>query len=268
MRRLQTIRLLFEVGIARRGITLQEATPKNIFVVPSGVSVFIADEVMALVKKSFGHYTMDDENFNRLIECIDKAGSDRPMVPVIRIGAGPTEKSARFSVRVVQIVNGGWRGPECQEKEVMLTFTLPVSQIEMVSDGVAQMAAPLWLIMEKLKDKAASKWGAKSRSASSVAREFVPATLRATTSPRVIALKAWLETVRDELLIENSRDSHAAALLKAENERLVSELFQQYLSIESPSIQSASAMSIQISKKHGRTVSNLFGQRVGASRRK
>lgn len=263
---MRTVRFRLEVGTASRSITLQQTATNNIFALPGGADAFIADEVITLICNRIGSYRMDDEHFNRLIECIDMAKSDRRMVPVSRIGAGPTEKSARFSARVVQIINDGLNGPERQKKEVTLSFTLPVSQVEMVGDEPPQMAAPLWLIIEKLKDKAASEWGAKSRSVSSVVGEFVPATLRAAASPKVIALKAWLTTVRDELSDEDRRNHHAATLLKAENEMLAAEFFQRYLAIESPSTQTLSAMGIQISTKHGMRVSDLFRKKVRESR--
>lgn len=255
-------RFRFEVGTANRCISLTQAATNNVFALPGGADAFIADEVIKLLSDSFNFYRMDGEHFDRLIECIDNAKSDRRMVPVSRIGAGPTEKSARFSVRVIQTINDGLDGPEGERKEVKLTFTLPISQVELVGDEPPQTAAPLWLIIEKLQAKATNGWGAKSRSASSVVGEFVPATLRAATSPKVIALKAWLTTVRDELSDEDKRNRDADTLLKAENERLANEFFQQYLAVESPSNLTWIHMKVQINTKHGKWVSQLFEKKV------
>lgn len=259
------VRFRFEVGTTNRSIALQQVAT-NMFALPGGADAYIADEVLKLITQPFSFYRMDGEHFDRLIECIDNAKSDRRMVPVNRIGAGPTEKSARFSVRVIQTINNGPDRPEDQKKEVTLTFTLPVSQVETVGDEPPQLAAPLWLIIEKLKAKSTSEWGAKSRSANKVGGEFVPATLRAATSPKVIVLKAWLTTVRDELSNEDKSKRDAHAVLKTETERLAEEFFQQYLTAESPSIATSIKWGIQIHTKHGERVSELFKKKALKSR--
>lgn len=188
-------------GFASRRVSLQKLKD-DIYVLPGGEQVFIANAVRKLLlnRELAGRCHLGDQQFKQIMDCIDESGSDKALVPVHRIGAGPTDKSARFSAKLIQGINDGQHGPEVEKKEATLTFTLPVSQIETVGDG--QLAAPLWLILEKIKDKANSKWGAKYRAENSVVSEFVPATLRAATSSRVLALKAWLATIRDELMEE------------------------------------------------------------------
>jgi hypothetical protein len=256
MASVKEIPINFRIGMSYRRVSVKKMKA-DIYILPSGEEVFIATSVWKLIACCEGAGILDDQRFNRIMVCIDESGSDRPMVPVSRIGAGPTEKSARFSVSVIQKINDGLHGPENKQKEKKLTFTLPVSQIENVGNDL--MAAPLWLILEKLKDKANSKWGAKSRRANSVKSEFVPATLRATTSPRVLALKAWLTSIRNDIVNDEENRKIAANLEWIKLKNGSEEFFQRYLDSDKTD-KTIFSLKIGFSKAYG--PSDIFQKKV------
>lgn len=226
------VRLGVESISCDRSITLQkkQEANKGIFILLDGKEAYIADPVMKLVADRYESCRLDGEHFNRLMECIDDSGSERPMVPAQRVGAGPTEKSARFKIDVLQKVSDGTR--EGKQNSTTLIFTLPVSQIEDVGEG--QLAAPLWLILEKLQQKSSNQWGKKHRQDNSIASEFVPAPLRATTSPRVIALKEWLNIVRVELLLEEENKNQFREKENEENAKIAADIFAE-IPLDAPS---------------------------------
>lgn len=208
-----------------RSFTLQrkQGANKNIFILPNGQEAYVAEPVLQILAKPFNTCRLEGEHFERLMTVIDGAGSERPMVPVNRVGAGPTEKSAKFKVDVIQKVADGTR--EGNPKPTTLTFTLAVSQIEDVGEG--RLAAPLWLILEKLQQKSSSQWGKKHRQNNSIASEFVPSPLRSTMSPRMTALKEWLAVMRTELLEEERNLKHAQDKKSQEDEKIAADVFSK-----------------------------------------
>ena len=126
-------------------------TKNNIYILPNGKEGYIADIVLKKIMQQFeNRCKLNDENFDQLMTLIDESGSEMPMVPVSRVGPGPTDMSGKYTVNIIQKINNGT--PYHDSKQRKLTFTLPVSQIKNVKDD--ELAAPLWLIEEKLKQKA------------------------------------------------------------------------------------------------------------------
>lgn len=201
-----TLRLGVFNRVECRFIKMQKVEKASgVYILPNGQEAYIADSVRRFICPDvYETCRLDGENYDRLLQAIDDAGSEKPMVPVKRVGAGPTEKSASYAVDVIQKIADG--SQEGEKNRTSLKFTLPVSQIEDVGEG--QLAAPLWLILEKLKQKSTSQWGAKHRQKNSVVSEFVPALLKAKTSTRVRAFKEWLVVQRDELLEEARSKDH------------------------------------------------------------
>lgn len=246
----------FRAGSAVRKIALLKTGNDLYCVLPSGSEIYLAAPVRSLICGREGPCRLDAENFEQLMSCIDASGSDRLMVPLTRVGAGPTDKSARFDVKVIQSIDDGLRGPENEKIDATLTFTLPVSQIEAIGD---QMAAPLWLITEKLKDKANSKWGSKFRSSNSIVGEFAPATLRAASSAKVVALKDWLRTVQNELVDEDARIRLEAAEKSRELGEIADQYLTEYLEMGPESFQK---LKIKVYTLHGEGAASRFHRKV------
>ena len=98
----------------------------DIFELPDGQQVYIPFDVrQIIICDDF------DTRFEQIMQKIDSSETDKKMVPVTRVGAGPTEKSAKFSVDVVQSI---MNHEEQEEKYKKVIFTLPVSQIEKIGD--------------------------------------------------------------------------------------------------------------------------------------
>jgi hypothetical protein len=207
MATLKDIKVNFRVyknhQMAERAVNFKNVKP-DIYLLPDGKEVFIAEPVRRMFASISLKYLNDQ--FEKLMECIDTGGSEKKMVPVRRVGDGPTEKSARFGVVVTQKIEDIYAGRQ-EQKEKELTFTLPVSQIENVGE---QLAAPLWLILEKLDAKQNSEFGAKARKRESIVGEFIPSSkLKAASSARVVTFKNWLTELCAELEAETASKSAA-----------------------------------------------------------
>ena len=186
----QKIRVKFEAGGARNSFSLPKKS-NGAYVLPDGREAYFSPDVMKRIAGEFSCINCTESALAEILALIDAGGSETKLVPVQKIGKGPTEKSARFKVAVTQSTHDEGGNPI--KKTKMTEFTLPVSQIEDAGDG--QLAAPLWLILEKLEYKKNSGYGQKHRASENVTGEFVPATLLSSKpSPRVTALKEWIST--------------------------------------------------------------------------
>ena len=210
------MRLIFKIFVpggsfeshSQRTTTLADVNGKvGVYLLPDGQEAFFSKSVLqrfALVNNTI---TVSTVGLDVLMQAIEEGGSDRPLVPVRKIGKGPTEKSARYEVGVIQKIDVALlqrQDRDClllgEHKQTTLEFVLPVSQIEDV-DG-EQQGAPIWLIKEKLDQKVSTPGGARHRKKMAVVNDFAPATLHAKTSKRVLALKSWISLQHEELLKE------------------------------------------------------------------
>lgn len=202
--------------------TIAGTANEDLYVLPDGQVAYIAKNVKAFMRyNEISHCNacrLDGEKFDLLMQEIDNAPSNKKMVLAKRVGKGPSEKSAKYDVEVIQRIQNHETQGEVVQQVHTIEFTLPVSQIEDMGEG--QLAAPLWLILEKLNAKLSSAWGSKHRSRNGVVSEFVPAPLNSKKChSKSELLKAWLATQRDVLLV-----GREAKIEKQQQEQLMAEL--------------------------------------------
>lgn len=197
----QKIRVRFFAGSARKSFEIAKKSD-GVYFLPDGREAYFSPAVMNRIAMEFSSINCTETDLSEVLALIDAGGSEKKLVLVQKTGKGPTEKSAKFKAAIEQSVydEGGNR----VKRVKMMEFTLPVSQIEDAGDG--QLAAPLWLILEKLDYKKNSSHGQKHRAKGNVVGEFVPAAfLSGKPSSRVLALKDWISSTVAETAMENER---------------------------------------------------------------
>lgn len=121
----------------RRVFTLSGTSNENLYLLPDGQEVYIAQSVREFMSPNdFNNvYDLNLEYFDLFIQMVDNApNANKMMVPIKRVGKGPTEKSAKFAVEVIQkVIDHETRNDV--EKVNSIEFTLPVSQVEEMGEG-------------------------------------------------------------------------------------------------------------------------------------